>query len=105
MEPISLTPRERDCLHWVSQGKTSWEIGKILGIRERTANYHIANFCSKLRVTTRQAAITVAIQQGLLQTASDPPASPAACASRRPASAAKARNRRPAPARSRPARR
>lgn len=63
---ISLTKREHDCLHWAAQGKTSWEIGKILDIRERTVNFHIANSCDKLGVRTRQAAITTAIQRRLL---------------------------------------
>lgn len=102
MSSVSLTPRERDCLHWVSKGKTSWEIGQILGIGERTANFHIANFCGKLDVSTRQAAITVAMQKGLLQpSVADPsvlnvPTRKAP----KPASARKARSRQPAPAHS-----
>lgn len=61
-----LTKREHDCLCWAAQGKTSWEIGQILGIQERTVNFHIANTCEKLEVRTRQAAITVALQHCLL---------------------------------------
>ncbi len=55
-----LTERQHDCLYWAAQGKTSWEIGCILGISERTANFHISNTCDKLAVRTRQAAITAA---------------------------------------------
>lgn len=61
-----LTNRETDCLHWAAQGKTSWEIGRILGISERTVNFHIANTCDKLKVTGRQAAIATALRHGLL---------------------------------------
>ncbi|WP_323018586.1 helix-turn-helix transcriptional regulator [Castellaniella sp.] len=61
-----LTVREHDCLYWASQGKTSWEMGRILGITERTANFHIANLCDKLGVRSRQAAITQALQRNLL---------------------------------------
>ncbi|MGB6006535.1 helix-turn-helix domain-containing protein [Castellaniella sp.] len=61
-----LTAREHDCLYWASQGKTSWEMGRILGITERTANFHIANSCDKLGVRSRQAAITQALQRQLL---------------------------------------
>lgn len=61
-----LTDRELDCLRWASIGKTSWEIGIILGIAERTANFHIHNACRKLQVHGRQAAITAAIQAGWL---------------------------------------
>lgn len=81
---IALTKREHDCLHWAAQGKTSWEIGKILDIRERTVNFHIANSCDKLGVRTRQAAITTAIQQCLLPQYA-------------PAAATKAKNRPPGP--------
>lgn len=78
-----LTAREHDCLYWVAQGKTSWEIGCILGISERTVNFHIANLCGKLGVRTRQAAITAAIRLNLL-------------ARPYPASVATARNHSPA---------
>lgn len=61
-----LTAREHDCLYWASQGKTSWEMGRILGITERTANFHIANSCDKLGVRSRQAAIAQALQRKLL---------------------------------------
>ena len=65
-----LTGRELECLHWASLGKTSWEIGIILGIGERTVNFHIQNASRKLQVRGRQAAITVAYQTGLLTAAS-----------------------------------
>jgi len=42
-----LTKRELECLHWVAQGKTSWEIAQILGISERTVNFHINNSLAK----------------------------------------------------------
>lgn len=61
-----LTGREHECLHWASMGKTSWEIGVILGITERTINFHIQNACRKLRARGRQAAIAAAYRHGLL---------------------------------------
>lgn len=61
-----LTRRELECLYWASIGKTSWEIGTILGITERTINFHIQNACQKLKVRGRQAAITAAHHAGLL---------------------------------------
>ena len=71
--PIDLNPlteREAECLRWAAQGKTSWEIGHILGLSERTANYHISNACAKMNVRGRQAAIAQALRAGYL----DPPA-------------------------------
>ncbi|MCI2808949.1 helix-turn-helix domain-containing protein [Eoetvoesiella caeni] len=61
-----LTARELTCLGWASIGKTSWEMGVILGLTERTVNFHIHNACKKLHVHSRQAAITAALQAGLL---------------------------------------
>lgn len=69
-----LTDRELDCLRWAAIGKTSWEIGAILKIAERTANFHIHNACRKLRVHGRQAAITAAIQAGWLNVLAAEPA-------------------------------
>ncbi|MBV6272510.1 helix-turn-helix domain-containing protein [Alcaligenaceae bacterium CGII-47] len=73
-----LTTREESCLHWAAQGKTSWEIGVILGITERTVNFHIANICTKFNVHTRQAAIATALRAGVLPS----PASPSSGRSR-----------------------
>ncbi len=61
-----LTRRETECLYWASKGKTSWEIGSIVGCSERTANYHIANACMKMNVHGRQAAIVLALTAGYL---------------------------------------
>lgn len=61
-----LTTREVSCLQWAAQGKTSWEVGMILGLSERTVNFHIHNACRKLNVHSRQAAIALALQTGLL---------------------------------------
>lgn len=77
----ALTARETSCLYWAAQGKTSWEIGAILGIKERTANFHIANTCAKFNVHTRQAAIVIALQAGVLTA----PAGPSSMHSRSPA--------------------
>lgn len=71
-----LTTRELTCLGWAAIGKTSWEMGVILGLTERTVNFHVHNACKKLQVHSRQAAITAALQAGLLPvpTALPPPA-------------------------------
>ena len=74
MKPLST--RELTCLGWAAVGKTSWEIGVILGLTERTINFHINNACIKLQVHGRQAAITAAFQAGLLPQLTDPPQAP-----------------------------
>ncbi|MBL9167180.1 MAG: hypothetical protein JNN07_05530 [Verrucomicrobiales bacterium] len=55
----SLTPREMEVLFWVHQGKTNSEIGKILGISERTAETHILRAYPKIGVENRHSAMAV----------------------------------------------
>jgi FixJ family two-component response regulator len=33
--------REREIMHWVSQGKTNWEVAQILGCVEQTVKKHL----------------------------------------------------------------
>ncbi|MEO5561738.1 MAG: LuxR family transcriptional regulator [Dokdonella sp.] len=61
-----LTAREVECLHWVAAGKTSWEIGRLLSVAERTVVFHLQNATQKLGVSGRQAAIARAIVAGLI---------------------------------------
>jgi LuxR family transcriptional activator of bioluminescence operon len=65
-KPTELTPRERECLLWAAEGKTSWETAQILGISERTVIFHLRNVTEKLNVSSRQQAIARAISQGLI---------------------------------------
>lgn len=62
-----LTPRERECLLWVGEGKTSWEIGLIIGASERTVNFHLSNAAAKLGVAGRRHAVAKALLLGLLR--------------------------------------
>jgi DNA-binding CsgD family transcriptional regulator len=61
-----LTSREIECLHWVAVGKTGWEIGRLLGVAERTVVFHLQNATHKLGVHGRKAAIARAIMLGLI---------------------------------------
>ena len=61
-----LTIREQECLRWAADGKTSWEISQLLGISERTVNFHLNNSMIKMDVCNRQHAIARAILQGLI---------------------------------------
>jgi DNA-binding CsgD family transcriptional regulator len=65
MKPL-LSGREVQCLEWVSRGKTSWETATILGLSERTVNFHLLNACRKLNVYGRQAGVAQAMRLGLL---------------------------------------
>ena len=70
MANTTLSERELQCLNWVATGKTSWETAAILGLSERTVNFHIKNACRKLNVYGRQAGVTQALRLGLLQSPS-----------------------------------
>lgn len=61
-----LTPREVEILKWTMQGKSSWEAGTILGISERTVNFHVLNACGKLGVSSKHQAVLKAMQMGVL---------------------------------------
>jgi DNA-binding CsgD family transcriptional regulator len=63
---VNLTVREKEVLNWLKQGKTSWDISVILGISERTVNYHIYNIMEKLGATNRPQAVAVATRLGLI---------------------------------------
>jgi DNA-binding CsgD family transcriptional regulator len=64
-----ITKRELECMRWVSEGKTSWEISQILNISERTANFHVANYIEKTGSVNRQQAIAKCLLQGHLMIA------------------------------------
>jgi DNA-binding CsgD family transcriptional regulator len=64
---VTLTPREKEVLTWVSKGKGGWEVGEIVGISERTVKFHLQNIYKKLGVINRAQAVTRAIQCNVLQ--------------------------------------
>ncbi|WP_187775636.1 LuxR family transcriptional regulator [Luteimonas suaedae] len=61
-----LSRREREVLRWSAIGKTSWEISLILGISERTVNFHVQGACRKLQAQGRRAACARAVALGLI---------------------------------------
>jgi DNA-binding CsgD family transcriptional regulator len=61
-----LTPREREVLAWVRDGKSAWAIGEILGISEHTVEFHCAKVRAKLETSTTHMAIIRAMGLGLL---------------------------------------
>lgn len=63
---IRLSQREKDCLLWTAEGKSSRDVGTILGISENTVNFHVKNSMRKLGTTNRTAAVVRAIHLRLL---------------------------------------
>jgi DNA-binding CsgD family transcriptional regulator len=62
----ALSPRQRECLAWVRQGKSSGVIADILGLSSDTVEEHIAAACRKLGVRTRVQAAVEASMLGLI---------------------------------------
>ncbi|HEX8573847.1 MAG TPA: autoinducer binding domain-containing protein [Allosphingosinicella sp.] len=61
-----LSRRQRECLAWVRHGKSSADIGSILGLSVPTVDGHIAEACRKLGVRTRIQAAVEASLAGLI---------------------------------------
>jgi len=64
--PGLLTPRERQVLALLGEGRSNREIATILVISERTARTHVSNVLSKLNLTSRTQAALMAIREGLV---------------------------------------
>lgn len=59
-----LTRREKECLLWAAEGKTSDETSMIMHIAESTVRFHLNNAARKLNVHNRRHAIARAICLG-----------------------------------------
>ena len=63
----ALTPREQEVLHLLAQGRQNKEIAAALFITERTVKFHISSILAKLNAGNRTEAVTIALQQGLVE--------------------------------------
>src|SRR5581483_1805632 len=61
----ALSARERECLRWVADGKTDWEIGVILSISSATVKFHLDRARMKLKAVTRAQAVARLVLSGL----------------------------------------
>lgn len=61
-----LQDREIEVLTWAGRGKTSGEIGTILGLAARTVDFHLENARTKLGVSTRIQAVVEATRSGII---------------------------------------
>ena len=61
-----LTDGERRVLLWCGNGKTSFEISRILGLSEHTVNHYIASAVRKLDATNRTHAIAKALKMNIV---------------------------------------
>jgi DNA-binding NarL/FixJ family response regulator len=68
----TITEREREILSLLSEGFTTQQAGRRLGISPRTVETHVAKLYRKLSVRTRLQAIARAVHLGLIQLDREP---------------------------------
>ena len=69
----NLSPREKEVLDLVTQGKSNKEIAAALAIAENTVKNHLKNILEKLHLENRVQAATYALREGLVE---KPPGKP-----------------------------
>lgn len=62
-----LTPREREILELIAQGKTNTEIATILNLSPKTVSNYISNVLLKVQTTDRAKLMLMAIEAGMGQ--------------------------------------
>jgi DNA-binding CsgD family transcriptional regulator len=67
LNDVKLTARQIECLKWVRHGKSSNDIGDLLGLSGRTVDHYLADACARLGVRTRHQAVIDAALRGVLQ--------------------------------------
>jgi DNA-binding CsgD family transcriptional regulator len=65
-DPFNLSPREKEVLGVLAEGRSNREIAQRLFISERTVAVHVGNILAKLDVAGRVEAATVALRLGLV---------------------------------------
>jgi predicted ATPase/DNA-binding SARP family transcriptional activator/DNA-binding CsgD family transcriptional regulator len=63
---VDLTPREREVLALVAEGRTDREIAALHGTSARTVSVHVGQVLAKLGAPTRAAAAATAVRRGLI---------------------------------------
>ncbi len=63
----ALTPRERQVLQLVAEGKTTREVAALLGVTIKTADSHRTNIMHKLKVHSVADLVRYAIRRGLVR--------------------------------------
>lgn len=67
LRPDPLSPREREVLQLVAEGKTTKEVAAILGVSVKTAESHRSRIMEKLDIHETAGLVRYAIRRGLIQ--------------------------------------
>jgi LuxR family quorum sensing-dependent transcriptional regulator len=62
----ALSAREREVLYWIGEGKSDWEIARIMSLAPKTVNGHAERAKRKFGVANRMQLVRVALRLGLL---------------------------------------
>jgi LuxR family transcriptional regulator len=65
-EEIKLTRRELEVLHFLADGMTSQEIGKVLKLSSHTVDWYMNGIQEKLEARNRQHVVALAFRRGLV---------------------------------------
>lgn len=64
VDPPKLTPRQRECISLIGQGKSNWEIAAILGLQPPTVNSYLADARKRYDVVSRAQLVAQALLEG-----------------------------------------
>ena len=67
LPPDPLSPREREVLQLVAEGKTTKEVASLLGVSVKTAESHRTRIMAKLDIHETAGLVRYAIRRGLVQ--------------------------------------
>jgi DNA-binding CsgD family transcriptional regulator len=67
VEDATLTPRERETVQLIAEGKSNKEIAALFGISVKTVETHRATIMRKLRLDSVAALVKYAIRNGIVQ--------------------------------------
>ena len=66
LPPDPLTPREREVLQLIAEGKTTKEAAGVLGVSVKTAESHRTRIMEKLEIHETATLVRYAIRRGLV---------------------------------------
>lgn len=62
-----LSKREKEALSWAARGKTALETARIMGIAERTVEFHLTNAIARLGAANKVHAVAWAVSLGMVE--------------------------------------
>jgi LuxR family transcriptional regulator, quorum-sensing system regulator BjaR1 len=65
--PVKLTPREADVLQWIAEGKSDWEISKILHVSEHLVDKMARQIRLKFGAANRTQAVAQALRHRIIR--------------------------------------